>query len=78
MRHHAETSATMNADLMIANLRLSHHTLVQEFDAISLRAGIRCGEAAVLLFAAIDLLLRAMFRVLVVGMSAVALLALSI
>jgi hypothetical protein len=29
---------------------------------ISLRSGIRCGEAAVLLFAAIDLLLRAMFR----------------
>jgi hypothetical protein len=62
MRHHAETSATTVADLMLADLRLSHHTLVQQFDGISLRSGIRCGEAAVWLFAAIDLLLRAMFR----------------
>jgi hypothetical protein len=46
MRHHAETSATMIADLMLADLRLSHHTLVQQFDGISLRTGIRCGEAA--------------------------------
>jgi hypothetical protein len=62
MRHHAETSATMIADLMLADLRLSHHTLAQQFDGVSLRSGIRCGEAAVWLFAAIDLLLRAMFR----------------
>jgi len=27
MRHHAERSATMNADLRLADLRLSHHTL---------------------------------------------------
>jgi hypothetical protein len=59
MRHHAETSATTIADLMLPDLRLSHHTLVQQFDGISLRSGIRCGEAAVLLFAAIDLLFRA-------------------
>jgi hypothetical protein len=62
MRHHAETSATTIADLMLADLRLSHHTLVQQFDGISLRPGIRCGEAAVSLFAAIDLLFLAMFR----------------
>jgi hypothetical protein len=62
MRHHAETSATMIADLMLADLRLSHHTLAQQFDGVSLRSGIRCGEAAVWLFAANDLLLRAMFR----------------
>jgi hypothetical protein len=62
MRHHAETSTTTVADLMLADLRLSHHTLVQQFDRFLLRSGIRCGEAAVLLFAAIDLLLRAMFR----------------
>jgi hypothetical protein len=61
MRHHAETSGTTIADLMLADLRLSHHTLVQQFDGISLRSGIRCGEAAVSLFAAIDLLFRAMF-----------------
>jgi hypothetical protein len=36
--------------------------LAQQFDGVSLRSGIRCGEAAVWLFAAIDLLLRAMFR----------------
>ena len=30
MRHHAETSATMIADLMLADLRLSHHTLAQQ------------------------------------------------
>jgi hypothetical protein len=30
MRHHAERSATINADLMLADLRLSHHTLVQQ------------------------------------------------
>src|SRR5262245_33538248 len=29
MRHHAETSATMNADLRLADLGLSHHTLAQ-------------------------------------------------
>jgi hypothetical protein len=37
MRHHAETPATMIADLMLADLRLSHHTLAQQFDGISLR-----------------------------------------
>jgi hypothetical protein len=62
MRHHAETSATTIADLMLADLRLSHHTLVQQFDGISLRSSIRCGEAAVLLFAAIDLLFRAIVQ----------------
>ena len=34
MRHHAETSATMIADLMLADLRLSHHTLLQQFDRV--------------------------------------------
>jgi hypothetical protein len=62
MRHHAEMSATTIADLMLADLRLSHHTLAQQFEGVSLRSGVRCGEAAVWLFAAIDLLLRAMFR----------------
>jgi hypothetical protein len=62
MRHHAETSAATIADLMLADLRLSHHTLVQQFDGFSL-SGIRCGEEAVLLFAAIDLLLSAVRRV---------------
>jgi hypothetical protein len=37
MRHHAETPTTMIADLMLADLRLSHHTLAQQFDGISLR-----------------------------------------
>jgi hypothetical protein len=37
MRHHAETSTTMIADLMLADLRLSHHTLAQQLDGISLR-----------------------------------------
>ena len=37
MRHHAETPATMIADLMLADLRLSHHALAQQFDGISLR-----------------------------------------
>jgi len=38
MRHHAETPATMIAYLMLAaDLRLSHHTLAQQFDGISLR-----------------------------------------
>ena len=37
MRHHAETAATMIADLMLAHLRLSHHTLAQQLDGISLR-----------------------------------------
>ena len=37
MRHHAETPATMIADLMLADLRLSNHTLAQQFDGISLR-----------------------------------------
>ena len=37
MRHHAETPATMIADLMLADLRLSHHTLAQQLDGISLR-----------------------------------------
>jgi hypothetical protein len=37
MRHHAETPATMIADLMLADLRLSHHTLAQQFDGSSLR-----------------------------------------
>jgi hypothetical protein len=36
MRHHAETTATLIADLMLADL-LSHHTLAQQFDGISLR-----------------------------------------
>jgi hypothetical protein len=58
MRHHAETSATTTADLMLADFWLSHHTLVQQFES-----GIRCGEEAVLLFAAIDLLLSAVRRV---------------
>ena len=62
MRHHAETSTTTIADLMLADLRLSHHTLGQQFDGISLRSGIRCGEVAVLLFAAIDLLFRAIVQ----------------
>jgi hypothetical protein len=46
---------------LVVDLRLSHHTLVQQFDGISLRSGIRYGEAAVWLFAAIYLLFRAMF-----------------
>ena len=37
MRHHAETPATMIADLMLADFRLPHHTLAQQFDGISLR-----------------------------------------
>jgi hypothetical protein len=37
MRHHAETPPTMIADLMLADLRLSHHTLAQQFDGSSLR-----------------------------------------
>ncbi len=56
MRHHAETSATTIADLMLADLRLSHHTLVQLSMSSCSDLVIRCGEAAVLLFAAIDLL----------------------
>jgi Arabinose-binding domain of AraC transcription regulator, N-term len=34
MRHHAETSTTTVADLMLADLRLSHQTLVQQFDRV--------------------------------------------
>src|SRR6266498_5175747 len=56
MRHHAATSATTIADLMLADLRLSHHTLVQLSMSSCSDLVIRCGEAAVLLFAAIDLL----------------------
>src|SRR5262245_25362668 len=62
MRHHAETSTTTVADLMLADLRLSHHTLLQQFDRVFVEIWYKVREAAVLLFAAIDLLLRAMFR----------------
>jgi len=37
MRHHTETPATMITDLMLADFRLSHHTLAQQSDGISLR-----------------------------------------
>jgi uncharacterized protein involved in exopolysaccharide biosynthesis len=37
IRHHAETPATLIADLMLADLRLSHAALAQRFDGISLR-----------------------------------------
>src|SRR5260370_40067530 len=41
---------------------VSSHPRTTDLVKISLRSGIRCGEAAVWLFAAIDLLFRAMFR----------------
>ena len=34
MGHQAETSTTTVADLMLADLRLSHHTLLQLFDRV--------------------------------------------
>ena len=37
MGHHAELSATMIADLMLADLRPSHHALARRPDGISLR-----------------------------------------
>jgi hypothetical protein len=37
MRHHAELSAAMIADLMLADLRPSHHALARQPDGISLR-----------------------------------------
>jgi hypothetical protein len=37
MRHHTEPSAAMIADLMLADLRPSHHALARQPDGISLR-----------------------------------------
>jgi|SRR5271166_2572929 len=37
MRHHAESSATMIADSMLADLRSSHHAFARQPDGISLR-----------------------------------------